>query len=515
MSGASAADVRSILSLPPSGPQSNPSHPPPPLKKAGSGRKPEGISRELYALIGPTVPSLLQSSKPRLKQKPNLGGGSRRVKWEHRNFKNPARKDSLQLQHWAKADDPEDDYVFAKYNVESNIYTYSQDEYNRLLEDSEWTKEETDYLFNIVREYDLRWFVIHDRYEFSGGPERSLEDLKDRYYSVCRKLVRSRPWPGDEASKSQLLNSLQFDKEREVTRKKYLTSLASRTPAQIAEEEALFIEIKRLEQTERRFKKDREELLRTLAGVESGLEGVFVDDDGPMGVSESKKKKKHGGDWESASAASNVISLGTPVPKKGQQSTKASVPSPEEDILHCIHRTSALVPNNLPATKNAHTPVYLRSAKIPVPKPAGLAPKVTAALAELGINHQRLVMPTKENCEKLESLLDAAAALVDLKRAVDRVEQEIKTSRERMDKSKSTSASVAGDAPETPMDLDQDETGTERDAEGEKEDESVRAQSVVSTRSTRGRKSSRRSMSISSVDTSTPVATRATKRMKK
>jgi len=408
------------------------------------------------------------------------------------------------------------DYAFAKYNVQSDIYTYSQDEYNRLLEDSEWTKEETDYLFDTVREYDLRWFIIHDRYEYPHGPERSLEDLKERYYSVCRKLVRNRPWPGDEASKSQLLNSFQFDKEREVTRKKYLASLASRTPAQIAEEEALFIEVKRLEQTERRFKKDREELLRTLAGVESGLEGLAVDDDGPMGNGELlKKKKKHGSDWEPMSAGPSVISLGTPVPKKGQQSTKSSVPSPEEDILHCIHRTSAPVPNNLPVTKNAHTPVYLRSVKIPVPKPAGLAPKVIAILAELGINHLKLVMPTKENCERLESLLDAASALVDLKRAVDRVEQEISTTRERIDSSKSTSASVAGDTAGTPMDVDQDETGTERDADGEKEDESVRAESVVSIRSARGRKSSRRSMSISSVDTSTPVATRATKRMKR
>lgn len=461
--------------------------------------------------------SLPESSKPRLKQKPNLSG-TQKVRWERRSFKNPARKDSLELNHWVKAtDDPNEEYFWAKYNAQSNIYTYSQDEYTRLLEDSEWSKEETDYLFDVVREYDLRWFIIHDRYNFPGGPERSMEDLKDRYFSVCRKLVRSRPWPGDETSRTNLLSSFQFDKERETTRKKYLASLASRTPAQIAEEEALFIEIKRLEQTERRFKRDRDELLRTLAGIESGLDGLPVDDEGPMGSGDTKqKKRRHGSEWESASAGpSNIISLGTPVPKKGQQSAKASVPSPEEDILHCIHRNSAPAPSNLPVTKNAHTPVYLRSFKIPVPKPAGLAPKITAALAELGINHTRLVMPTKDNCEKLESLLDAAAALVDLKRAVDRVDQEIRTARMRLE-SKSSSASVAGDAAETPMDVDQDETGTERDADGEKEEDSVRAQSVVSVRSGRARKaSSRRSMSISSVDTAAPVATRATKRLKK
>ena len=80
MAGPSAADVRSILSLP------NPSAPGPsqPRKQPGTSeraRKPEGISRELYSLIGPSAPTIAaQLAKPRLKQKPNLGGGGR-VKW--------------------------------------------------------------------------------------------------------------------------------------------------------------------------------------------------------------------------------------------------------------------------------------------------------------------------------------------------------------------------------------------------------------------------------------------------
>ena len=62
--------------------------------------------------------------------------------------------------------------------------------------------------------------------------------------------------------------------EREVMRKKYIASLESRSADQIAEEEALYVEIKRLEQNERRFSRERDELLRVLAGVESGLPSV-------------------------------------------------------------------------------------------------------------------------------------------------------------------------------------------------------------------------------------------------
>lgn len=44
-----------------------------------------------------------------------------------------------------------------------------------VAEDVEWSKEETDYLFNIVHEYDARWFIINDRYEYPGGASHTLE----------------------------------------------------------------------------------------------------------------------------------------------------------------------------------------------------------------------------------------------------------------------------------------------------------------------------------------------------
>ena len=80
---ASAADIRSALSL------ATPSPSTPiqgqPRKATPAAKKPEGISRELYALIGPSAPSLAaQLAKPRLKQKPNLGGGGK-AKWYAQN----------------------------------------------------------------------------------------------------------------------------------------------------------------------------------------------------------------------------------------------------------------------------------------------------------------------------------------------------------------------------------------------------------------------------------------------
>ncbi|KIJ70140.1 hypothetical protein HYDPIDRAFT_104810 [Hydnomerulius pinastri MD-312] len=498
----SASDIRSALSLPsailgPSQPRKPQGH---------STKKPEGISRELYSLIGPSAPSLAAHlAKPRLKQKPSFGGGGK-VKWEHRPFRNGARTDSLQLSHWVKANEPDGEYQFAKYNIQPTPYTYSQDEYTRFLEDKDWTKEETDYLFNIVQEFDLRWYVVHDRYEYSDGPTRAIEDLKDRYYSVCRKLIRNRPWAGDESSKSQLLNSYQFDKEREKMRKNYIASLEERTPEEIAEEEALFIELKRLEQNERKFKKERDDLLRTLLGIDSGLPDIIAEEDGPSALSsEGLKRKKKGSavDTEVPPTPTNIISLGPPAPKRAQSAKSAAY-----DAQHCIVRVEppATTTNT---TKVTHVPVHLRSFKLPIPK-AAIAPKVTQALTELGISHSRLVMPTRENCGQLESLLEATSTLVETKKVVDRVEQDIRVLKARL--GMKVSEGGDGDGKEgTPMDVDdsKDDGGVDGEVDG-------RAQSVVSTRSGRGRKQVRRSVSVSSVDTSASLSTRAvTKRQKR
>ena len=163
------------------------------------------------------------------------------------------------------------------------------------------------------------------------------------------------------------------------------------------------------------------------------------------------------------------------------------------DALHCIQRVDP-PPSATTSTKTSHVPVYLRSYRLPAPKTAA-APRIAQVLGELGISHTRLVMPTKENCSQLESLIEAAAALVETKKVVDKIDQDIRIAKIRV-----TSRTSEGDEGETPGAMEVDEDG-----EGGEEDENGRAQSVVSARSARsarGRKQARRSMSISSVDTS-------------
>ncbi|KAF7355467.1 SWR1-complex protein 4 [Mycena sanguinolenta] len=451
---ANSSEVRAILDLPSS------STPAPAPKKLSvpTARKPDGISRELFSLIGPSSTTLVaQLAKPRLKQKPNLGAGSK-IKWQWRAFKN--------------------EYPFAKYNVQRPTFTYSEDEYTLHLEDSEWTKEETDYLMKIVAEYDTRWYVIYDRYEFAGGVARTMEDLKDRYCSVCRKLVRNRPWAGDENSKNALLSSYQFDKEREVLRKRYVASLENRTPEQIAEEEALYMEIKRLEQNERKFKRERDDLLRTIAGIDSGLPDI-VEDELPassMSSDPKRSKKRNGADLDSPSTPL----MSTPL----SRAARPSLPPKNSayDLQHCITRTEPPAAATS-ATKAAHQPAYLRSFKLPFPK-AAQAQKVTQALAELGVSHTRLVMPTQGNVALLDQLLEATTALVDTKKAVDKIEFDIQVLKNRLGMQGAAAGTAAeeGDGGTEGMEVDDgNDADGDADGEGDGDGEDGRAQSVLKT----------------------------------
>ncbi|EAU84382.2 SWR1-complex protein 4 [Coprinopsis cinerea okayama7 len=494
----SAADVRSALQLPepgPSNPQRKSSTPAATTNGATStARRPEGISRELYSLIGPSQPFLAaQLNKPKLKQKPKFSSAdasTSATKWELRPFKNAARKDGLELRHWVKAsEDPEAEYPFAKYNIENPHYVFSQEEYSRYLEEKPWTKELTDYLFELYREYDGRWYVIWDRAEFPPECNFDIDDLKDRYYGVCRKLIRNRPWPHDEASKAQLLSSLNFDKEREKMRKKYVISLESRTPEQLAEEEALYVEIRRLEQTERRFKREREELLRTLAGMDSGLPDLVEDDGTLLGVTPDVRpsKKRKGVDRDSP--APGVSSVSSPVKRL------ASTRDAAYDAQHCIIRTG----DGSGTTKAAHTPAFIRSAKIPWLKNNSLQPKIIQAFTEMGLSPSRLVMPTKENVAQLEALIEAVTAMVETKRHLDKVEYDIQVVKQQLEaQSEGGEGTIKTD-------------GDAMDIEEETDGNDGRAQSVMSARSVgRHKKKSHRSMSISSVDTAaTNASTRA------
>ena len=59
----------------------------------------------------------------------------------------------------------------ATHGPQVQLLRCDNEEYDSLIkaDSGTWSREETDYLFDLCEQYDLRWPVISDRYQVSGG----------------------------------------------------------------------------------------------------------------------------------------------------------------------------------------------------------------------------------------------------------------------------------------------------------------------------------------------------------
>eukprot|EP00854_Cymbomonas_tetramitiformis_P003590 gene3590-4518_t len=195
--------------------------------------------RDILGIKGDAVQTKAKAKDPSLK-KPE--GVSREVNWQWKPFTSSARSDGLQLNHWVKANggggvgsnggDVGGDYAFAKYNKKVDIVKYSDEEYAASLIDDKWTREETDHLFDLCERYDLRFVIIADRYALEA---RTCEDLKQRYYSVAKKLLEQRGNGAEETLNHPIVRQ-PFNSAHERERKRCLEIMLGRTPQQLQEE---------------------------------------------------------------------------------------------------------------------------------------------------------------------------------------------------------------------------------------------------------------------------------------
>ena len=93
------------------------------------------------------------------------------------------------------------------------------------MQDKDWSRVETDVLFDLCRQFELKFLIIHDRWNNVLYPDRSVEDLKERYYTICTSLEYAR-------TKRQT-DKYNFDAAHERRRKEQLNKLLSRTKAEV------------------------------------------------------------------------------------------------------------------------------------------------------------------------------------------------------------------------------------------------------------------------------------------
>lgn len=233
-------DAKDILGIPkttPSLPHEKKSRPP-----KDSQRKPDGISREVYALTGGLAPLMPSIDVNQLKKRTQAE--NEKITWQWLPFTSSARKDNLQLYHWVRVVNgvpPTGDYSFAKYNKSIDVIKYTDEEYEKFLEDPAWTREETDQLFDSCARFDLRFVVIADKLPYS----RTVEELKNRYYSVSRAVLIARASSPADVSGHPLIKE-PYNLAQETERKRALSMILSQSKHQERRDAEVYAEAKRI-----------------------------------------------------------------------------------------------------------------------------------------------------------------------------------------------------------------------------------------------------------------------------
>ncbi|KAM0275075.1 hypothetical protein ACHAQH_007595 [Verticillium albo-atrum] len=503
-----SSDLRDVLNLDAhSGPR-----PAKKLKTAASRPNLKGLAREVQNLGGDNpiaiVPEVSVFKKRRVAVKKPA------ARWELRAFQNTSRGDdgAFVLRHWRrKTDDAAqtaapatqegegdappaevkeqalEDSAFAKYNVHVDVPQYSPDQYQSNLVSPDWTKDETDYLMGLVKDFDLRWPVIWDRYDYTpeaingeasaDGDEskaiipvpksRTMEDLKARYYEIAAKMMSAQT-PVQYMTKEEFAlheTMLNFNPQQERIRKEFAVSGLSRTKEEANEEESLLVEIKRILARSTVFNEERRELynrldyphtdqdinaLKSSAGLQTLLQNM-------MAVDKNKKRKSlMGAEGVSPSApsqqqASAASAAAAETSANRRESIAVSAAGGHRDSIGSVAQTPTA--EKASSKKGAQTPHerrklseaekfiygvshhdrlqagptfrYEKINKLFTNKSGQQQIRISNALNELDVP-QRLVMPTGAVTAQFELLLGAINSLLDARKVTDKIDAEIK-----------------------------------------------------------------------------------------
>ncbi|OAG07484.1 uncharacterized protein CC84DRAFT_1163628 [Paraphaeosphaeria sporulosa] len=524
----------------------------------------EGVAREVAALYGERPPpvAVYEEKKAYRAKRQNQGPAK---KWVQQPFVNQARDDGLVLKHWRRKptttppvqdgeDTPMEDgesaesYIensadFLKYSIQVDLPTFTDEEYDAYLRSDDWSREETDYLFEVVKDYSYRWAVIWDRYDyqpanrshltqetvngdasqalaalpFAPPKQRTVEDLKARFYHISAKLMKLRiPEMQMDAEQYTLYETLsKFNPELEGNRKLLAAALMNRSMDEVKEEEFLLAELQRINMAANRLDAEREELRARLehpsanqqvsAGLASftssqALQALFSQ---LFAQDRSKKRASGGGTGPSRISLNTNDLIQTPSSANAQLSaaarrqsmaTNQSAQTPIRTLSpQQEHRYNVSTHDRLTSgvTFGSDKLLKMRQAKSNVQ-----TQKIAAALAELGVPDV-IPLPTSKVADVFEQLIGKVGKLLDVRKVREKEEGESRVLAQMKERRGSSGAlggesgatsvepqgkhEIPDSAEQTPGlegdgddDNDNDEDGDgdgDGDAEGEEDDE--------------------------------------------
>jgi len=357
-------------------------------KSDGPMKRPEGMARELYNLLyndskdaPPLIPTDTSMGKDKSYKQMKAKLGMRKVRpWKWMPFTNPARRDGLILFHWRRLADEGKEYAFSKFNRKLELPVFSDAEYNNHLTAEGWTRSETDHLIELCTRFDLRFSVILDRWDRSAfKTDRTIEDLKERYYGLCEKLDTLHADPSKAGSKP-----FHYDGDHERRRKEQLRRLYNRTQEEMDEEDLLRSELKKIEARKKEREKKTQDLQKLIAQADSTSKNPILD------------KKSHKKKMLSNGAIDQKSQIKEPMDTGG-------IKFPDFNV----------------------SGVMLRSQRMKLPPSVGQkkTKAIEQMLAEAGVD--KTPVPSEAMCTEFNDLRSDMVLLYELKAAVQTCEQEL------------------------------------------------------------------------------------------
>jgi DNA methyltransferase 1-associated protein 1 len=221
-------------------------------KEPEQKKKPDMANREVLSLTNGLFP--VQPSRSVVNQKNDTKDKNEKTEWTYHPIVFGDSNQRPTIYHWVAKLDKDKTIPFMKFNVKPDLVKYTDQEYELHIKnmDSTWTKEETDYLWEMCERYDLRFLIIYDRY--NSDYKRGLENLKERYYNICKKILEVR------GEKSNPLKDFTFDTQYERNRKFQLEKFLMRSKDKTEEEKKIIEDLRKLENVIKREEKEQKNL---------------------------------------------------------------------------------------------------------------------------------------------------------------------------------------------------------------------------------------------------------------
>jgi DNA methyltransferase 1-associated protein 1 len=357
--------------------------------------------------------------------------------WEQTSTGN--RPDLPLLKHWQKAST--ETPSFTKYNVEPEVPSFTGPQYEEHLKHKDWTYEETNYLIDTYKECNGKWAVIIDRYD---RPERSMEDLKARFYYVSAQMLQlETPIQSMTAPQYKMYETLKnFNPTHETSRKRLAEGHLQRKKDEVDEEAVLLAELQRIMANQESLDNLREDLRRRLDYPKANTNSYQYSTSQALHTlwqqlvnadRQRKTQRLRVGTAQSATSIETPSGAGqTSAPgrlRESNASTAAHEPEPSTSStkLSAKDKLRFGVTEVGPGEK-LPSGVSFASDKLSKPriaKSSVQSEKIAAILAHVQVP-ELIALPTAPVIEAFESLMGKLHVLLDMRKVAEKEEQELK-----------------------------------------------------------------------------------------